>query len=435
MTDRDSSPFLAGHATHHDWRMACELALAQFEGRGPGKDQGTGKDQRLQQGQDPGKDQRLGRGPGSDQRPGTGETPPLPEGADDWLGWVYMTTPMAAHAGALLNHLIQRTGIRNWTGCCSDRVLAGSAEYANEPAIALMLGRLPPRSFRLFSGRRSEAAATGEKGSRWLQVHADPQLADLDELLDDLARRHGARNCFGGITSGFESAIPQVAGELLEGGLSGVVFSDNVGAHLGFTQGCAPIGTGHRVTRSDRHLIREIDDRPALDVLLDELGMPSGVRRPRNGRDIMASMPKERLRGGLLVELGEPPAAPGEVATAWVRNLLGIDTVDGCIAIAGQATEGAALRFCTRDAGSARADLIRMCTQIRESVEERGERLRGAVYVSCLARGEHLFGRSGIETEWVQHYLGAPALVGFHANGEIHANRLHAYSAVLMAFS
>jgi len=76
-----------------------------------------------------------------------------------------------------------------------------------------------------------------------------------------------------------------------------------------------------------------------------------------------------------------------------------------------------------------------MCTQTREFVEERGERLRGAVYVSCLARGEHLFGRSGIETEWVQHYLGAPALVGFHANGEIHANRLHAYSAVLMAFS
>jgi small ligand-binding sensory domain FIST len=342
---------------------------------------------------------------------------------------------MAAHAQALLNHLIQRTGIRNWTGCCSDRVLAGSAEYANEPAIALMLGRLPPGSFRLFSGRRSELAATGYPGSRWLQVHADPQLADLDELLDDLAQRHGARNCFGGITSGFESAIPQVAGELLKGGLSGVVFSDHANAHLGFTQGCAPIGAGHRVTRSDRHLIREIDDRPALDVLLDDLGMPSGLRRPRSGREIMASLPKERLQGGLLVELGESPAAPGEGAKAWVRNLLGIDTVDGCIAIAGQANEGSALRFCTRDAGSARADLIRMCTQIRESVEERGERLRGAVYVSCLARGENLFGRPGIETEWVQHYLGAPALVGFHANGEIHANRLHAYSAVLMAFS
>lgn len=401
MPERSALPFRAGHATHHDWRMACELALAQIEGQSRG--------QALRD--------------------------PEGEAVEALLGWVYMTPPLAEHAAAVLKHLMQRTGIRNWTGCCSDRVLAGSAEYAEEPAVALMVGELPVGSFKLFSGRRTEAAAKGSATAQWLQVHADPQVADLDELLADLAHRHGARACYGGITSGLESSIPQVAGELLEGGLSGVVFSGNAGAHLGFTQGCAPIGAAHRITRSDRHLIRAIDDRPALDVLLDELGIPSNEGRPRSGREIMASLPKDRLRGGLLVELGHTATLPGEQIPGRVRNLLGIDTVDGCIAIAGQADEGASLRFCTRDAGSAKADVIRMCTQIRESVEERGEVLRGAVYVSCLARGEHLFGRAGIETEWVQHYLGVSALVGFHANGEIHASRLHAYSAVLMAFS
>lgn len=435
MGERIASPFLAGHATHHDWRMACELALAQIEGQG----------REIVHGDLPGQT----------------------------LAWVYMTAPLAAHARPLLAHLIQRTGINDWTGCCAERVLAGSAEYVGEPAIALMLGRLPSGSFRLFSGRRSDSGERAASRARWLQVHADPQLADVDELLQDLARRHGAAQCYGGITSGIESSIPQMAGEVLEGGLSGVIFSEDAGVHIGFTQGCAPIGAEHRITRCDRHLIREIDDRPALDVLLDELGMPSGVRRPRNGREMMACLPKERLRGGLLVELGETPeegdrtegkrqqrdrtqgrhdrgeeegsrhaghvevpmALSGEVASAWVRNLLGIDTVDGSIAIAGQASEGARLRFCTRDANSARSDLVRMCTRMRDIAEERGERLRGAVYVSCLARGEHLFGRPGIETEWVQHYLGISTLVGFHANGEIHTSRLHGYSAVLIAFS
>ncbi|MFM7384949.1 MAG: hypothetical protein ACKO19_00920, partial [Betaproteobacteria bacterium] len=78
-----------------------------------------------------------------------------------------------------------------------------------------------------------------------------------------------------------------------------------------------------------------------------------------------------------------------------VRNLLGIDPSNGTIAISGQAKAGWSLRFCTR--------------------------------------GQQLFSQAGLEAQWVQHYLQAPVLIGFQANGEIHENQLHAYSAVMLA--
>ena len=141
-------------------------------------------------------------------------------------------------------------------------------------------------------------------------------------------------------------------------------------------------------------------------------------------------MPKEKLQGGLLVEIADPERLdqPG-----LVRNLLGIDPSNGSIAIAGQAEVGWSLRFCTRDPQTARDDLVASCTALRESIEEAGQKILALIYVSCLARGEHLFGRAGLEGQWVQHYLHAPLMIGFQANGEIHQNQLHGYSAVLLA--
>ncbi|NCW82608.1 MAG: hypothetical protein EBV68_12140, partial [Betaproteobacteria bacterium] len=110
-----------------------------------------------------------------------------------------------------------------------------------------------------------------------------------------------------------------------------------------------------------------------------------------------------------------------------------IDPSNGTIAIAGQAKAGWSLRFCTRDPQAARADLIASCTALRESIEEAGQKLLAVIYISCLARGQHLFGQAGLEGQWVQHYLQAPVMIGFQANGEIHQNQLHGYSAVTLA--
>ncbi|MEY4862640.1 MAG: hypothetical protein RLZ51_735, partial [Pseudomonadota bacterium] len=89
------SRFLYGHATHPDWRMATELALAQIEGR---------------QGQ-------AGWSAG-----GT-------------LGLVYFTSALAPHAEDILALLKTRCRIDDWVGTCGQSIIANGAEYDSEPAI------------------------------------------------------------------------------------------------------------------------------------------------------------------------------------------------------------------------------------------------------------------------------------------------------------
>ncbi|NCX21933.1 MAG: hypothetical protein EBZ03_10895 [Betaproteobacteria bacterium] len=401
MKDGQINPgFALGHATHYDWRMACELALAQIE---PWFQQHQHRAGLVQH-----------------------QNAPL-----RWLAWLYFTPSFANEAEALLRHVIERTGITNWIGCCSECVLAGSAEYRHEPALALMVGAMPSDSFEVFSGRRPKVApGVNPSPASTIFVHADPQLSDLGELLDALSQRHEQAPCHGGICSGLDAELPQLANEVFHGGLSGVVFRQSAGVRQAFSQGCRPIGTRHHITKSDRHLVRHIDDRPAMDVLLQELGVAQESDHAGTRQKVLQSLPKEKLQGGLLVEIADPERLdqPG-----LVRNLLGIDPSNGSIAIAGQAEVGWSLRFCTRDPQTARDDLVASCTALRESIEEAGQKILALIYVSCLARGEHLFGRAGLEGQWVQHYLQAPLMIGFQANGEIHQNQLHGYSAVLLA--
>jgi small ligand-binding sensory domain FIST len=59
---------------------------------------------------------------------------------------------------------------------------------------------------------------------------------------------------------------------------------------------------------------------------------------------------------------------------------------------------------------------------------------RGALYFSCLARGEHMFGSRGAELELIRRTLGEVPLVGFFCNGEISRDRLYGYTGVLTLF-
>jgi small ligand-binding sensory domain FIST len=117
-----------------------------------------------------------------------------------------------------------------------------------------------------------------------------------------------------------------------------------------------------------------------------------------------------------------------------VRNVVGIDPLNRLVAIAEQPEVGERLIFCTRDARAARRDLIRMTTELREEIESEGHTIRGGIYVSCVARGEALFGDAGHEMALIEANLGAFPLVGFYANGEIARDTLYGYTGVLTLF-
>ena len=397
------SRFLHGHATHPDWRMATELALAQVDGR----------------------------------RGGTGWA------SGGSLGIVYLTAGLAPHTADIVALLRRRTGIEDWTGTCGHAIVATGVEYEAEPAIALMLADVPEGAARTFSGTQpvpppGARTASGAVASYAALVHADPATPDLPELLEDMAVKVAGGTLFGGLSSGGVEPLPQIAGEVLGGGLSGVVFSSDVDLRMRVTQGCSPLAGEHVISACSSNLIRSLDGRPALDVLLADLGVAEEARSSRDGATLMRAMPAERVRAGLFVGLadGSGPsrgARPG-FGDYLVRNLVGIDPHNRLVAVAALPQEGDRAVFCTRDAVAARGDLVRICTELRDEIETDGLEIRGGLYVSCVARGRALFGGASAEVGIVHAQLGEFPLVGFFANGEIANHRLYGYTGVLTLF-
>ncbi|RZI74804.1 MAG: hypothetical protein EOP80_09965, partial [Variovorax sp.] len=143
-------------------------------------------------------------------------------------------------------------------------------------------------------------------------------------------------------------------------------------------------------------------------------------------------------------------------ADVLVRHIIGLDPTRRGIAIADHVEAGMRLAFCRRNAQAARADLMRICAEIREELEPEeqtlavaravaaGEaeaaphparRIAGAVYVSCSGRGGPHFGAPGAELQIVRHALGDVPLVGFFAAGEIARHHLYGYTGVLTVFT
>ena len=361
--------------------------------------------------------------------------PPTADAAAGGLGFVYVTEQLAPDFDEVAQLLRERTGVRDWVGTVGHGICAAGVEYSDEPAIVLMVCELEPDAYRLFSGRKRLADAPGPSVHTAL-VHADPGMPELPDLLVDIAGRTETGYLFGGIASGGAGErLPQLAGDIVRGGLSGVAFSDRVRLLSRVTQGCAPIGAEHEVSECSAHYIERLDGQPALDVLLADLGVDEEARQSRDGDEIMRALPQARLRRGLLIGLSERAQDRRRgLGDFTVRNVIGIDPHNRVLAISGTPQAGDRAVFCTRDQQAARADLIRICAELRDEVETEGLTVRGALYYSCVARGSHLFGAPGVEMDLIRHNLGDVPLVGFYANGEIARDRLYGYTGVLTLF-
>jgi small ligand-binding sensory domain FIST len=342
---------------------------------------------------------------------------PLPPGAN--FGLIYVTDLIAGELPGILDRLRHETGIAAWVGAVGMGICATGIEYVDEPAMALLVGSLPPGSFRLFALDGAEPPVTltrpapgGERVSTGL-IHGDPSFAEVAEAIAAIA---GASQAYlvGGLASA-RTAPWQVAGRVVESGISGVLFDDRIELITGMTQGCSPIGPVRRITGGADNIVAEIDGRPALEVFKHDIGE-------------LLSRDLQKVGGLIFAALPVPGA---DKADYMVRNLLAIDQQEGWIAIAGEVAPGDQILFCRRDRGAASADLARMV----ESVSRRaGGRAKAGIYFSCIGRGPGFFGGDGHEMAAIQERLGDIPLVGFFGNGEIVCDRIYGYTGVLALF-
>ncbi|HLZ66150.1 MAG TPA: FIST N-terminal domain-containing protein [Aliidongia sp.] len=342
---------------------------------------------------------------------------PLP--ADANFGLIYVTDLIAGELPDILDRLKRETGIAAWVGSVGMGICATGVEYVDEPAMALLIGALPPGSFRLFAlndahppAALTKPAPGGERLSTGL-IHGDPGFGAVAEAITAVAEAAGAY-LVGGLGSA-RTAPWQVAGRVVESGVSGVLFDDRIEIVTGMSQGCSPIGPVRRITAGADNIIAEIDGRPALDMFRQDIG---------------ELLSRDLQKVGGLIFAGLP--VPGsDKADYMVRSLLAIDQQEGWIAIAGNVAPGDPILFCRRDRRAASTDLARMVDDVHRRA---GGRAKAGVYFSCVGRGPGFFGGEGAEMAAIRDRLGDIPLVGFFGNGEIACDRIYGYTGVLALF-
>ncbi len=118
-----------------------------------------------------------------------------------------------------------------------------------------------------------------------------------------------------------------------------------------------------------------------------------------------------------------------------MRNILGVDSKTGAIAIGALPRQWQVLQFLLRDSKTATEDLTRLLARY---CGEAGAKPQGALLFSCLGRGVHLFGQADHDTGLFREKLGPVPLGGFFCNGEIgpvgDTTFLHGYTSAFALF-
>ena len=342
--------------------------------------------------------------------------------ADANLGFIYVTDSVNKDLRRVVDRLRHATGIDNWVGTIGFGVCATGVEYFDVPAMVVMVGAMPEDSFRILPGAESPVQPLSPDLGGWVAkhhpvlgvMHGDPRNPSLDSLIKAIQQETG---CFlvGGLTAS-RGEMDQVADQVIDGGVSGVLFADNVGVVTGLTQGCAPIGPVHHVTKGRDNVLVELDGEPAYRVFEQDIG-------ELLARDL------SRIEGYVHVAL---PIAESDTGDYLVRNLVGIYPEEGWISVGEHVASGDRVMFVRRDAPSAMVDLKRMLDDVTARAPAT---VRAALYYSCIARGPNLFGDGSVELGTIKDALGDVPLAGFFANGEICNNRLYGYTGVLTLFT
>ena len=338
------------------------------------------------------------------------------------FGFLYLSDALADSAGLLIERLKDATGITAWVGTVGIGIIGGATEYYDEPAMAIMLAGFNEADYRLLPNLREDHASPSAGLADWCNandfnvglLHADPATPNLQPLLARLGNDIPAAFLIGGISSS-RGRNAQFAEQVLEGGISGALFSQAIPIMTNLTQGCSPIGPRHVVTQCERNILHSLDDRPALDVLTEDVG------------EVIAQ-DWQQAAGYIFAGIVNKGSDQDDYS---IRQLVGIDPDSKVVAIGDFLEHNDEIIFCKRDGSTALQDMERMLKDLKKRCDSP---IKGGVYVSCLGRGREQFGDQSEEVRFIHAMLGDFPLVGFFANGEIHKSALYSFTGVLTLF-
>lgn len=310
-------------------------------------------------------------------------------------------------------------------------------ELENSPALSLTLAHLPGVNVKGFHVVAEELPDLDSPPDTWIDLIgvspanqpqfillSDPFSTGINDLLQGLDFAYPGSVTVGGQASG--SSMPGRSGlfcnnRLYRSGTVGVAMSGNIVLETIVAQGCRPIGKPHVISKGERNIVLELDERSPLEVLRDLIESLSDADRQLAEHSLFIGVVRNEFKQDL------------EQGDFLIRNLLGVDPKVGAIAIGDRVRSGQRIQFHLRDAQTSAEDLEWLLQRYQKQTKEHPT-AAGALMFSCLGRGEGLYGQPNFDSELFSRYLSDIPLGGFFCGGEIGpvggSTFLHGYTSV-----
>ncbi len=340
------------------------------------------------------------------------------------FGFLYATDAMTANFPELVKQCKATTGIEHWVGTIGLGVIAPNQELYDLPAVSIMLANFDDNEFTMVPSISKSDEITSHLqwphkfATNFGIIHGDPFNQQTQNLIAGLQQQIENGFIVGGLTSSRDKHY-QVSDEVVYGGISGVLFSENISIMTNLSQGCSPVSKKHSITQAQENAVFTIDKKPALALLMQVMGISDYQELKQKAAEVFI---------GLCIPCSDK-------SDYTVRNLVGFDSDHNIFAINDYLSEGDEIVFCKRNAQTAVEDMQHMLDNIAARLKQQGRQAKGGIYISCLGRGREQFGHDSEEIKMIQKTLGDFPLTGFFANGEIHHNKLYGYTGVLTVFS
>ena len=337
------------------------------------------------------------------------------------FGFIYATDAIASDFHELVKQCKAATGIEHWVGTIGLGVIAPSQEFYDMPAVSIMLASFDNDEFTMVPSINKPGDINSSLhwprkfATNFGILHGDPFNEQTQNLIEGIQQQIDNGFMVGGLTSSRDRHY-QVANDVVSGGISGVLFSENVNVITNLSQGCRPVGEKHTITKAKQNTVFALDNKPALDVLMQDMEINDYQELDKKAGEVYV---------GKCI-------AGSDKSDYTVRNLVGIDPEHSVFAINDYLSEGDEIVFCKRTEQTAVDDMQHMLDNMAGRLNKSP---KGGIYVSCLGRGREQFGNDSEEIKMIHKTLGDFPLTGFFANGEIHHNKLYGYTGVLTLFT
>jgi small ligand-binding sensory domain FIST len=358
------------------------------------------------------------------------------------LGLLFISSAFASEYSRLLPLLAEQLSVPVIIGCSGGGVIGTTAkgqtqELEAEAALSLTLAHLPGVNVQVFHVVAEELPDLDSSPDAWIDLIGVPPSpvpqfillssafsSGINELLQGLDFAYPGSVIVGGQASagGFGGRTALFCNDRLHReGTVGLALTGNIVLETIVAQGCRPIGQPMQVTKAERNIILELDEKVPLMVLRDLISSLSEKERMLAQHSLFVGVAMDEFKRAL------------QQGDFLIRSILGVDPTAGAIAIGDVVRSGQRLQFHLRDAQASAEDLELLLEQYQNQQTTEPSAV-AALMFSCVGRGEGLYGKPNFDSELFSRYVQDIPIGGFFCGGEIGpvggSTFIHGYTSV-----